>query len=262
MTTILNENVLSPALPDHTQLPDRDGKIVINFQEPPQVRLLVDSLEPTLRERHPDGNYCVGRDCGIYYRYTEPLLEGCKAPDWFYIPDVPALVNGQVRRSYVLWQEPVAPLIVIECVSGDGSEERDRTPQTGKFWVYERAIRVPYYAIYEVDPGRVEVYQLVHGQYQPLPANERGHYPIEPLGVELGIWQGQFENLVLPWLRWWDAEGNLLPTGAERAEQEHRRAEQEHRRAEQERQQKEEAQRQLQRLAERLRSLGVDPEAP
>ena len=61
---------------------------------------------------------------------------------------------------------------------------------TGKFWVYERVIRPAYYGIYEVDPGRIEMYHLVDDRFQPLPANERGRYPIEGLGVELGIWQG------------------------------------------------------------------------
>lgn len=276
MATVVNAEAATPALPDHTQLPDKDGKFVTNFQEPPQSRLLLDTLEPVLKRRHPDGRYCVGRDCGIYYRYTDPPLEGCKSPDWFYVPDVPPTLHGRVRRSYVLWQETEAPLLVVEYVSGDGREERDRTPETGKFWVYEHSIRVPYYAIYEVDPGRVEVYRLVGGHYQLVPANERGHFPIEPLGVELGIWRGEYENMVLPWLRWWDAQGNLLPTAAERAEQEWRRAEQERQRAEEERQraeeerrradherrEKEEAQRQRQLLAERLRALGVDPEAP
>lgn len=34
-----------------------------------------------------------------------------------------------------------------------------------------------------------------------IPANERGLYSIEPMGVELGIWQGRYQNLELPWLR-------------------------------------------------------------
>ena len=42
--------------------------------------------------------------------------------------------------------------------------------------------------------------------------------------VELGIWQGQYYNMELPWLRWWDLQGNLLLTGDERAEQERQRA--------------------------------------
>lgn len=71
-------------------------------------------------------------------------------------------------------------------------------PFKGKFWVYEQAIRVPFYGIYELAKSSVEVYHLVDGYYRLLPANERGHFPIEPLGVELGIWQGRYQNADLP----------------------------------------------------------------
>ncbi|ERT08077.1 restriction endonuclease family protein [Lyngbya aestuarii BL J] len=229
------------SLPDHTQLPESDGTFVKNFQEHPQSILLTDSIKSTLDKLHPDGRYAIGQDCGIYWRLTEPPERGAVAPDWFYVPNVKPLVNGEVRRSYVLWQEYIAPLIVLEFVSGSGSEERDRTPpasvvngdgKVGKFWVYEQAIRVPYYGIYEVKKASVELYHLVDNCYQPVTANERGHYPISPLNVELGIWQGRYGNMELPWLRWWDNEGNLLLTGEERAE----------------------------KLAERLRELGVNPD--
>ncbi len=176
----------------------------------------------------------------------EPPERGAEAPDWFYVADVPPKLNGEFRRSYVLWKEFVAPLIVLEFVSGDGAEERDKTPKKCKFWVYERAIRVPFYGIYEVKKARVEVYQLVNGRYQLVPANERGHYLIEPLGVELGIWQGEYQNQEWPWMRWWDAQGNLLLTAEERLEQERQRADREQERAE--------------RLAAQLRALGVEPE--
>ncbi|MFO5493020.1 MAG: Uma2 family endonuclease, partial [Cuspidothrix sp.] len=59
------------------------------------------------------------------------------------------------------------------------------------------------------------------------------HYPILPMGVELGLWQGEYQNMDLPWLRWWDLQGNLLLTGEERAN----------------------------RLAAQLRTLGIEPEA-
>ncbi|MBW4493523.1 MAG: Uma2 family endonuclease [Oscillatoria princeps RMCB-10] len=226
-------------LPDHTQLPESDGTFVKNFQEHPQSNLLTNSIRQVLQQIHPDGEYCIGQDCGIYWRMTDPPEKGAEAPDWFYVPNVPPMLDGQVRRSYVLWQEFIAPLIVLEFVSGDGSEERDTTPITGKLWVYERAIRVPFYGIYEVKTAQVEVYHLVDGRYQRVPANERGHYPIDPMGVELGIWQGRYENMELPWLRWWDSQGNLLLTGDERSELERQRAE---------------------RLAERLRQLGVNPD--
>jgi Uma2 family endonuclease len=208
----------------HKALPETDGSIVENFLEHPQGILLTDSILPLLRQRHPENDFCVGQDSGIYWRKTDPPLRGCKAPDWFYVPHVAPTPAGEYRRSYVLWEELVSPLIVVEFVSGDGSEERDQTPNTGKFWVYEQEIRAPFYAIYEVDPGRVEVYQLIDEKYQLLAANASGRYPIAPLGVELGIWRGQYLYPdEVPWLRWWDTQGNMLPTGEERAEQERQR---------------------------------------
>jgi Uma2 family endonuclease len=246
MSSAITPPDLTTPLPDHTELPESDGTFVKNFQEHPQSILLTDSIQPVLQQQHPDGQYCIGQDSGIYWRITEPPERGAEAPDWFYVPNVSPTINGQVRRSYVLWQEYVAPLIVLEFVSGNGSEERDRTPITGKFWVYEQAIRVPFYAIYEVKKASVEVYHLIENHYELVPANERGRYPITAMGVELGIWQGQYQNVELPWLRWWDLQGNLLLTGEERAEQERQRAEQEHQRAE--------------RLAAQLRALGIEPE--
>ncbi len=67
-------------------------------------------------------------------------------------------------------------------------------------------------------------------------------------GVGLGVrlWDGVFEGRTTRWLRWYDAQGYLIPTGAERAEQERQRAEQERQRAEQ--------------LVAQLRALGIEPD--
>jgi len=269
MTSTTNPPTILTALPDHTQLPESDGTFVKNFQEHPQSILLTDSITPSLQQRHPDGNYCIGQDCGIYWRLTDPPERGAESPDWFFVPNVPATLNGIVRRSYVLWQELISPLIVLEFVSGDGSEERDRTPlsrsgqedvKPGKFWIYENVIRPAFYGIYEVSRARVEVYHLMEGEYQLVVENDRGHYPITPLGVELGIWQGRYQNMELPWLRWWDSEGNLLLTGDERAELESQRAELESQRAELERQRAQRAELQLEQLRSQLRSAVIEPE--
>jgi Uma2 family endonuclease len=247
-------------LPDHTQLPETDGSIVQNFQEHPQAMLLTDTIRPVLERLHPDGQYAIGQDSGIYWRNTDPPLDGCKAPDWFYVPDVPPLLDGEVRRSYVMWQEGISPVLLIEFVSGDGSEERDQTPHTGKFWVYERGVRADYYAIYEVDPGRVELYRLVNRRFQRVRANRRGRFPVEPLGVELGIWQGRYLNQELAWLRFWDNRGRLLFTSEERNEQLIERNEQLAGQNEQLAESNEKLTAQNEKLATRLRELGIDPD--
>lgn len=233
--------------PDHTQLSESDGTFVKSFQAHPQSILLTDSLQAVLQQHHPDGQYAIGQDSGIDWRETNPLEKGAVAPDWFYVPNVPPLLDGQIRRSHGIWQKFIALLIVLEFVSGEGKEERDRTPWTGKFWVYEQIIRPAFYGIYEVQKASIEVYQWVGRPFQLVAAHERGHSPCSPLQVELGIWQGQYHNMTLPWLRWWDAEGSLLPTGNEQAEQANQQLEQEHQRPE--------------RLAAKLRALEIDPEA-
>ena len=246
MTQSINPIVLPPPpFPDHTQLPESDGTFVKNFQEHPQSLMLTDSIGPVLQRRHPDGHYCIGQDCGIYWRETDPPEQGAEAPDWFYVPNVPPKLGGKIRRSYVLWRELLAPLIALEFASGNGEEERDATPSSisvegvatkpGKFWVYEQVMRIPFYGIYEINNGKLEVYHLIEGFYQKMNPNERGHYPIAPLGVELGLWQGSYQNQTQLWLRWWDEQGELLLIGDERAELERQRAEQ----AEQARQQAE-----------------------
>ncbi len=253
-------------LPDHTQLPESDGTFVKNFQEHPQSMLLTSAIQPVLDRQHPDGYYAIGQDCGIYWRLAKPRERGAEAPDWFYVPGVPPLLNGKIRRSYVMWKEHIPPLIAMEFASGNGSEKRDRTPprridlndtdvsnnggevtKPGKFWVYETVIRIPYYAIYEISSARLEVYHLEDMAYQKLEPNAHGRYEINSLGVELGVWRGKY---ILPevqsWLRWWDRHGQLLPSSEERAEQETLRAKQESLRAD--------------RLAQKLRELGIDPD--
>jgi Uma2 family endonuclease len=255
-------------LPDHKQLPDSDGTFVKNFQEHPQSIVLTSSIAPVLEKLHPDGRYCIGQDSGIYWRMMEPPEKGAEAPDWFYVPNVSPLLDGEYRRSYVLWKEFVAPLIAIEFVSGNGADERDATPpseteKAGKFWVYEQAIRIPFYAIFDGWKDNLEVYQLLNGRYAKMQSNDRGHYSIAPMGVEIGLQQ----QGTTTWLRWWDESGDLLLTGDERAvqaeaiadqqttiaNQQTTIADQQRAIADQERQQKE-------KLATYLRSMGINPD--
>ncbi|NEP79300.1 MAG: hypothetical protein F6K17_13365 [Okeania sp. SIO3C4] len=39
-----------------------------------------------------------------------------------------------------------------------------------------------------------------YNDYEFVEANQRGHFPIPQLGIELGIWHGRYNNMELPWL--------------------------------------------------------------
>ncbi|MGL4549857.1 MAG: Uma2 family endonuclease [Gemmataceae bacterium] len=213
-------------MPTHEDLPDSDGAIVTNYQELPQTTLLVGSLTPRLRQLRPDGQFSVGADNGIYWKMTDPPLRGCKSPDFFIVLGVPPTLDGRLRRSYVLWQERVPPLIVIEYVSGDGTEERDATPETGKFWVYERGIRADYYLIFDGFNGTLEAHRRRGDVFHRLEPDAGGRFPVPELGVTFGLWEGLFQQYDATWLRAWDATTKeLIPSAEEARDAEGRRAE-------------------------------------
>jgi Uma2 family endonuclease len=246
MTSILAPLKSNAPLPDHTQLPQKDDIPVRNSLEPWQSTLLSETIDPVLRKRYPSGDYFIGQDCGIYWEKTDPPALGCKSPDWYLVLDVPRLLEGQLRRSYVLWQEMISPFILLEYASDGGSEERDKTSGRGKFWVYERRIRPPYYGIFLPDQAAIEMYHLVEDRFERMLPNAEGRFPLTSLGVELGIWQGKFAEYEISWMRWWDDQGALLLTGEEKA----LRSEEKALRSEEK----------ALRLAEKLKALGVDPD--
>jgi hypothetical protein len=242
----------------HLELPHTDGKPVENSYQPYQSALLTGVLIPILDRLHPDGNYLVATDMGIYWRRMKGRrmkdpLEGCRAPDWYYVANVPRLLDGELRRSYVIWDEVIAPLVVIEYVSGDGTEERDQTPNTGKFWVYEQGIKASYYIIWDPFRAQLEVYERIRNRYQQRTPDAQGRYHITELEVDFGIWNGLYQGFPADWLRVWE-NGRLVPTPEEQNDLERQRAEEERRRAETEQQRAD-------KLAAKLRELGVDPDS-
>lgn len=177
-----------------------------------------------------------------------------KAPDWVYVPSV--LEAGKERKSYTPNLEGDNPSVVMEFLSEtDGGEYSvKRTYPPGKWFFYEQILQVPTYIIFDQETGLLEVYKLEAGRYELELPNAEGRHWIADMGLFLGVWRGEKEERTGYWLRWWDEEGNLLLWGVERLEQERLRAEQEHLRAEQERLRAD-------KLAQYLRSQGIDPDA-
>ncbi len=189
-----------------------------------------------------------------------------KAPDWVYVDSVNEVLNN--RRSYTPNLEGNIPGVVMEFLSETQGEEYSAKPTypPGKWFFYEQILQVPVYVIFDPDGGLLEYYKLENERYKLEQPDENGRHWIESMGLFLGTWQGEKEARTGYWLRWWDAEHNLLPWAVERvelesqrAEQERQRAEHESQRAEQERQRAEQERQQKERLIAYLQSQGIDP---
>lgn len=220
------------AVPDASQLITEDDTPVDNFASEKQQRLLTSCLYRNPR----DQPFIAAANVGIYYTVNQPAI----VPDVFisFNVQVPANWWEKQNRCYLVWNFGKPPEIAIEIVSNKIGNEL-----TDKFSIYEQ-MRVSYYAVYDPnlqlgnDPLRL--FELRGMHYAELTDSWLGQ-----VGLGLTLWQGEFEGRQGTWLRWQDVNGALLLTGDEQATHERQRADQERERAD--------------RLAEFLRSQGIDP---
>ncbi|MBD2437101.1 Uma2 family endonuclease [Nostoc sp. FACHB-110] len=201
-----------------------------------QPRLLEDTF---LLPNYPSEQVFVASDLNLYYDLHHPLWY--KRPDWFAVLGISHLYEQKdLRLSYVIWQEGVAPFVVVELLS-PGTEKEDlgqtlrevNQPPT-KWEVYERILRVPYYIVFDRYTDKLQAFQLVADRYSEIDlTTPRIWMPSLQLG--LGLWQGTYQGIERLWLRWYDASGNWVPTPVEQENQK------------------------VERLAAKLRELGIDP---
>lgn len=254
MYDLPSEDPEEPGLPDEFHI----------FQ--PQL-LRETFLPPT----YPQDQVFVGSDLNFYYDIRHPLWY--KRPDWFSVVSVSRLYEQQdLRLSYVIWQEGAAPCVVVELLS-PGTEKEDlgqtlrevNQPPT-KWEVYEQILRVPYYIVFDRYTDQLRAFQLVGDRYRELSLSEPQIW-ISSLELGLGMWSGVYQDIERLWLRWYDTNGNWIPTLEEQDIQQTQRIQQMELQLKQERQQlKQERQRlkqehqRAERLAQRLRDMGIDPE--
>ena len=227
---------LSPeTLPEYELRPDieplviEDDTPVDNFLSAKLQRLLVEALYSSWASLGMDRPFVADADIGIFASVHQPPI----VPDVFVSLDVrgPQDFREKKNRTYFIWEFGKSPDVVIELVSNKEGKELE-----SKLTDYAR-LGVAYYTVFDplqqLGDQMLRVFGLREGKYAAL-----AEPWLEQIGLGLTIWEGEFEGVSGAWLRWCDRDGQILPTGAERAAQ---------------------AEAKAAKLAARLRELGIDP---
>ncbi|NEO30580.1 MAG: Uma2 family endonuclease [Symploca sp. SIO3C6] len=226
LATTAKYDIAWEKLPDDYVL---DDEPVDNINQPSLAAALTESLE--IAGKLP-ANTLATTNYGICATVNQKIV--VKAPDWSYITNL-RVSRAEIKRSYTPQLQGDTPVIVMEFISDTQGSEYSNKPTypPGKWFFYERILKIANYVIFEPDTGALEVYKLDSlGQYQLTNPDSNNRYWIAQMNLFLGLWQGTRENRTGYWLRWWNDQGEILLWGSERAE----------------------------RLAAQLRAAGIEPE--
>lgn len=223
-----------------------------------ELMLLQDLVCQRMGDRQ---DFYVGGNNFIHYRPEDAANPKFKGPDFFFVKDVP---RQPLRPAWIVWRENGRfPNVIIELLSKTTAKE-DRTTKKD---LYEQVFHTPEYYLCDSITKRLTGWRLnQQGKYDAILPNDKEWLWSEEFGLWLGTWKGEVNGLPEIWLRFYDEQGNLVPTGAEaerqRAEEagrqveaERQRAEQLNRRAEAERQRAEEIKQQAEAEIARLKAL-------
>lgn len=223
----LQEMGLVPESPG-LELPTEDGIPMESPWHVANMNLLIDVLRYHWRER---SDYFCGGNMFIYFSLDQayqvideiardvvppPDRRAYRGPDFFVVLGVD---GTRPRDSWIVWKEGGRyPNVIVELQSpSTASYDEGRKKE-----LYEQTFRTPDYFCVDRDNRQIKGWRLSGGRYQPLEPNERGHLWSEELGLWLGWWEGSYQEKHDHWARFFDGEGNPIPT---RAEAEARRAE-------------------------------------
>lgn len=235
-----SDTTLSPTdrSPQIDNLIIEDDTPVDNFFSAKLQRLLVEILYSSWVSFGMNRSFIADADIGIFSSVHRPPI----VPDIFISLDVevPQDFQEKKNRTYFVWEFGKSPDVVVEVVSNKKGNELG-----SKLRDYAR-LGVSYYIVFDplqqLGETVLYVFGLNQGEYERL-----DQLWLEHVGLGVALWEGTYEGLTTTWLRWCDRDGQLLPTGAERATQAEAKATAATARAD--------------KLAEQLRSLGVDPDA-
>jgi Uma2 family endonuclease len=242
-------------LPTADDLPCSDDAPVDSELQELMPGLLKAVLMDLWRDRR---GWLFSIDMGFYYDPAHPRT--AIAPDGMLSLGLADAPGDGFRLSYVLWQEKVIPLFVVEIVSPNR--------KNNKKFEASQSVGILYYLVYSpCSETRFQLYKLIEGEYV-LQSSGQKPYWMPEIGLAIGVERRLYARIEREWLYWYDENGIRYLTATERAnameakrkESEARRADAEYQRAEIELAAKVAAQQENNILRERLRALGIDPD--
>ena len=248
---------------DISHLVIEDDSPVENFQSA-QQRLLVEPLYSSSKALPVP--FLAAANVGLFYKLKgEPIV-----PDMLLSLGVQRAEDFSQRqnRSYFVWEFGKAPEVCVEIVSNQEGDElrlskksRQKGKTVSKQEIYAQ-IGVRFYVVFdplqqiqrqdEMASALLRVWSISPDGYTELTSPQGITTPgqvvwLNAIGLGLTLWEGEFEEDVTRlWLRWCDRDGQVISTGAERANDAESKAHA--------------AELKAQRLAERLRAMGINPD--
>jgi Uma2 family endonuclease len=221
----LTAQQLEAMMPDASQLYSDEPEMESSLHYM-QLLLLVTCLDWLWRDKN---DYFIGANLTIYFSRQQLRSRDFRGPDFFLVKQT----QKRPRNSWVVWEEDGKyPNLIIELLSTSTAD----TDRNLKKNLYQDRFHTPEYFYFSPDTLEFAGFRLVGSEYEEIAANANGWCWSQELSLYLGIESDK--------LRYFTAEGSLVPTPEEAALQAQLDLEQERQRAE--------------HLAERLRNLGID----
>lgn len=214
------------------------------------VILLIESIKHHLRGRD---DYYAGGNQFIYFDVERARNRNFRGPDFYLVLDVP---REPIRDYWCVWEEGGKyPNVIVELLSPT-TAKADRTVKKD---IYAGVFRTPFYYCYDPATQTLEGWRQPCDGYLPLTPNERGWLWCPAVELWLGTWEGKFLDYHGTWLRFYDSNGEVVPTPAEAAT---RQASAESQRASAESQRAEAAERENVQLKVRIAELEQRSQQP
>ena len=222
------EQQLAELMPDATQLESNEPEMESSLHYA-QLALLVSCLEWLWRDR---SDFFIGANLTVYFSRQQLKNRDFRGPDFFLVKSA----QKYPRKSWVVWEEDGKyPDLIIELLS-DATAKVDRSLKKD---LYQSRFHTHEYFWFSPETLEFAGFRLIGRTYEAIAPNSAGRLWSEVLELYLGVQESR--------LRYFDAQGRLVLAPEEDAAQAQQQAEQ--------------AQRRADRLAEQLRSLGIEPEA-